>query len=444
MALETAGLAISDPTFSDTAANIELLTAAEILGLDAIGVDAITVTNGSVSFSVAQAIALETEGLKVSAPTGDFVTLSDTAANIATLTAAQIAGLAAIGVTAIVATGASLSLSVAQTSAVTTAGLSVSAPANDTVTEHNADGSYNVHYYTTGTFQGVSYASYDNAYTSSGFRDLITVYGAAGNVLASESLATNGGYSITVGGVLTQQKTVNADGSYDIHYYTTGTFQGVSYASYDNAYTSSGFRDLITVYGAAGNVLASESLATNGGYSITVGGVLKQQKTVNADGSYDIVYSGITGQAYTSYQSDYNSVGVLIAKAVNNTNGAGVTTVYGNNLKISTSAGAESLTSGSDIFVYRPHAQETFSAAGTKNDVFTFKAGFGSDTISGLGAAGANADFLNLASLFTSYASLQSHMVASGSNTIITDSGGDKLTILAMSPSALTAARVGF
>ena len=473
-------------------------------------------TNGSVSFSVAQAIALETEGLKVSAPTGDFVTLSDTAANIATLTAAQIAGLEAIGVTAIVATNASVSLSVAQTSAVTTAGLSVGAPANDTVTEHNADGSYNVHYYTTGTFQGVSYASYDNAYTSSGFRDLFTVYGAggnvlasesfatnggysitvggvltqqktvnadgsydihyyatgtfqgvvyasydnaytssgfrdlftvygaAGNVLASESFATNGGYSITIGGVLTQQKTVNADGSYDIHYYATGTFQGVSYASYDNAYTSSGFRDLFTVYGAGGNVLASESFATNGGYSITVGGVLTQQKTVNTDGSYDIVYSGITGQAYTSYQSDYNSKGVLVAQAVNDTNGAGVTTVYGNNLQISTSAGAESLTSGSDIFVYTPHTQETFSAAGTKNDVFTFGAGFGSDTISGLGAAGGNADSLNLSGLFTSYASLQSHMVASGSNTIITDAGGDTLTIVGLSPTALTAARVGF
>ena len=201
--------------------------------------------------------------------------------------------------TAIAATNASVSLSVAQTSAVNTARLSVSAPANDTVTEHNADGSYNVHYYVTGTFQGVSYASYDDAYTSSGFLELVTVYGAGGNVLASESFATNGGYSITVGGVLTQQK------------------------------------------------------------------------TVNADGSYDIAYSGITGQAYTSYQNDYNSAGVLVALAVNDTNGAGVTTVYGNNLQISTSAGAESLTSGSDIFVYTPHAQETFSAAGTRSEEHT-------------------------------------------------------------------------
>jgi len=190
--------------------------------------------------------------------------------------------------------------------------------------------------------------------------------------------------------------------------------------------------------------VASESFTTNGGYSIIVGGVLTQQKTVNADGSYDIACFDFVGKTYTSYQSDYNSAGVLIARAVNDTNGSGVTNVFGDNLQISTSAGAESLTSGSDIFVYTPHANETFSAAGTTNDVFTFKAGFGSDTISGLGAAGANADSLNLAGLFTSYASLQSHMVASGSNTLITDAGGDKLTIVALSPSALTAARVGF
>ena len=122
-------------------------------------------TNGSVSFSVAQAIALETEGLKVTAPAGDFVTLSDTAANIEKLTATQIAGLAAIGVAAIAATNASVSLSAAQTSAVNTAGLSVSAPANDAVTEHNADGSYDIVY---SGITGQAYSSYQSDYNSAG------------------------------------------------------------------------------------------------------------------------------------------------------------------------------------------------------------------------------------------------------------------------------------
>ena len=51
---------------------------------------------------------------------------------------------------------------------------------------------------------------------------------------------------------MTQQKTVNADGSYDIHYYTGGTFQGTAYASYDNAYTG-GVRGLETFYDGDGN-----------------------------------------------------------------------------------------------------------------------------------------------------------------------------------------------
>ena len=102
-----------------------------------------------------------------SEPSGDIVTVSDTATNIEALTATQISGLAAIGVTAIAATNAAVLLSVPQTSAVNAAGLSVSAPVYDTVTEHNADGSYDIRLFITGgTFNGVAYASYDTAYTA--------------------------------------------------------------------------------------------------------------------------------------------------------------------------------------------------------------------------------------------------------------------------------------
>ena len=64
---------------------------------------------GALSLSVAQATAMETAG--GSEPSGDVVTLSDTAANIEGLTpAAQIGGLKAIGVAAIAATNASAPL----------------------------------------------------------------------------------------------------------------------------------------------------------------------------------------------------------------------------------------------------------------------------------------------------------------------------------------------
>ncbi|MGD1015270.1 MAG: C2 family cysteine protease [Roseiarcus sp.] len=138
-ALETAGLKASAPsgetvTLSDTAANIEKLTTTEIAGLKAIGVTAITTTDAAVLLTVAQALALEAAALKVSAFSGDAVTLSDTAAHIEALTAGQIALLPAIDVTAIAARDASVSLSVAQVAALETAGLQVSVPTGDSVT----------------------------------------------------------------------------------------------------------------------------------------------------------------------------------------------------------------------------------------------------------------------------------------------------------------------
>ena len=96
----------------------------------------------------------------------------------------------------------------------------------------NADSSYDVRYYTAGTFNGVAYASYDRAYTAANVLTVATYYNGSGNVVATETFTSNGGFTITLGGTLFEQKTVNADSSYDVRYYTAGTFNGVAYASY--------------------------------------------------------------------------------------------------------------------------------------------------------------------------------------------------------------------
>ena len=116
-------------------------------------------------------------------------------------------------------------------------------------------------------------------------------------------------YSFNASAALTKIETWNADGSiHDIDYLTGGTFHGVAYASYDNSYAF-GFRNLETFYDASGNVVASETFQANGGYSLYLGGTLEQQKTVNADGTYDIHTYGVTGQAYTDYDIVYNASG---------------------------------------------------------------------------------------------------------------------------------------
>jgi autotransporter passenger strand-loop-strand repeat protein len=101
---------------SDTAADLESLTPSEIEAAKSIGVEGFTSTDGSVVLSVAQAVALE-DPVAVSVPAGDAVSIADSAAAIEALTAAKIVTLPVVGVTAIAATDASVVLSVAQAEA---------------------------------------------------------------------------------------------------------------------------------------------------------------------------------------------------------------------------------------------------------------------------------------------------------------------------------------
>jgi hypothetical protein len=150
------------------------------------------------------------------------------------------------------------------------------------------NGSYDIRYYTAGTFDGAAYASYDNAYTAANVRDFETFFDVNGNVVATDSFAANGGYTVTVGGTLTQQKTVNADGSYDIRYYTAGTFDGAAYASYDNAYTAANVRDFETFYNASNATVATVAYSSDGTPTITlVADTSASDEAAPADGRGD-------------------------------------------------------------------------------------------------------------------------------------------------------------
>jgi T5SS/PEP-CTERM-associated repeat protein/autotransporter passenger strand-loop-strand repeat protein len=84
-------------TLSDTAGDIEGMTAVQLGGLSSIGVTAIDVTDQSITLSVAQALALY-DPVPISVLPGDTVIVADTEAKIDSLTPAEIEGLAAIGV----------------------------------------------------------------------------------------------------------------------------------------------------------------------------------------------------------------------------------------------------------------------------------------------------------------------------------------------------------
>ena len=106
LSLEAADMTVTAPsgfevTLTAPKASVSALSTTTIAGLPALGVSGIVSTNGSVTISVAQALALEAADIGITVPAGDGVTMSDLASNIATLTLSQIAALPAIGVSGI-------------------------------------------------------------------------------------------------------------------------------------------------------------------------------------------------------------------------------------------------------------------------------------------------------------------------------------------------------
>jgi hypothetical protein len=383
-ALETGGIAVSAPsgdtvTISDTAAHLEGLTASQIDGLTAIGATGLISTNASVALTVAQVEALETGGIAVSAPSGDTVMISHTAAHLAALTANEISGLPAIGVTGLISDNASLALTVAQAEALETAGIAVSAPSGDTVTISD----------TAARLEGLTASEIGG----------LTAIGVAGLV----STNANVSYSSTQSAALVSNAlSVSASGSYT----------------------------------------ATEHFA-DGGYSIFQSGQLVQQKSVNPDGSYDVAHFDVTGLGYTSYEDIYNAAATPAAAAQDMTVGSGNLVLYANGLTMTSSSGSESVATGSDTFAINPHTTETVTATGRKNETFVFGAGFGQDALAGFLATGNHDLLQFSASMFgfmtpasqsqqtaDAHALLNNSSFVSGTtNTVITDQSGDTLTL---------------
>jgi len=137
-ALESAAITLTAPmgdqvVLTDTAADIEALGQSDIAALGAIGVTKLQATDASIVLTAADIQAFQSANIALSAPMGDTVTVSDTAADIETLSQGDIGALSASGVTAITATDASVMLTVTQALALESAGIAISVPAHDGV-----------------------------------------------------------------------------------------------------------------------------------------------------------------------------------------------------------------------------------------------------------------------------------------------------------------------
>ena len=153
------------------------------------------------------------------------------------------------------------------------------------------------------------------------------------------------------------------------------------------------------------------------------------EKSVNADGSYDITHFDVTGLGYSSYEDIYSSSGARVAEARDMTDGSGTLLLYGDGLTINSGAGKLSLTTGADTFVLDPHAKEVTATNEHKSDVFNYEAGFGQSTITGFAATGASHDMLHFQTSTFSDAAAILHNASLGTSVAIPDALGDTLTL---------------
>jgi len=440
LALEALGWTIAVPSgdtrkVSDTASAIEALSAGEIEGFSGIGVTKVAATVTGATLSVQQAVAFETAGLTLTAPSGMSNTISDTASDIEGLTAAEIAGLGKLHVTQIAA-DAGLTLSAAQAGALISAKIALSLPTGDSVVIVDTAG--DIEGLTANQFAGLA---------ELGVKSITAMETSLTLTAAGAVDLENGGISVSVPSGSTA---IVSDTAGNLQKLTAAQISGLPGISvtelYSNnanvnfsvAQTSAILASGLTV-AATGSDTVTENFAT-GAYSVFENGLLITQKSVNADGSYDIAHFNVSGLGYSSYEDIYSAAGTRLAEARDMNDGSGALLLYGNGLTVNSGPGQFGATIGADVFALNPHANEAITASGHASEVFAYASGFGQSAITGFAATGASHDVLQVQSaMFSDVTTLLNHAVQVGANVQITDPTGDTIILNSVSKTTLAA-----
>ena len=439
--LETLGWTIAVPagatrTVKDAASAIEGMSAAEIADLANIGVTAATPTGGAVTLTVAQVDAFETAGVTLAAASGYSNAISDFAVQIETLTALQINGLAKLHVMSVTAADAGLTLCASAIGALISDKIALSVPAGDTVAI--SDTASDIEALTTAQFSALS--GYGVTSITATDAPLTLTY-------AEASALEAGGISVTVPGA---GSSILSDTASNLEKLTVQQIDGLAgvsvgelfstnaNVSFTAAQTAALIADDVTL-AAAGSYTVTENFA-NSGYSVYQDGTLITEKSVNADGSYDIAHFDVTGQSYTSYEDVYSSTGSLLAENRNMNGGTGALILDANGLTVQSGPSALTVSNGTDTFSLDAFASEAITASGRTSEVFAYDAGFGASAITGFAATGSAHDILQVQSaMFNNAAALLNAATQSGANVIITDASGDTITFNNISKTTLTA-----
>ena len=406
LAFETAGLKITPPPgylvrILDTASTVSALTPAQIAGLTAVGVSRIRTTDAGAKLTVAQAQALESAGVALYDPLGTVTTISDTAANIETLTTFQIAGLTKLSATRVSASDASLTLDMAEALAFGMAGIKLAAPSGDSVSV--ADLAASIEALTPAQILGLG-ASHVSAIAASDASVFLSAAQGAAFESVHIALSAPSGDSMSV-----------SDTAAHLQALTTAQLAGLPKIDVTNLNDSSG------------NVLFSAAQTSV---------LLANNMGLSASRTYRVAET-FTDGAIISFGDDGSGGGRL---------NLGV----GNGLTVNIGASLLSVTAGSQTANLTPHATETIvAAAGLTHETFVFGSGFGTDTMNGFVSAGASHDLLQFsATAFgetsattqtEDFSALLAHTTQNGAgNAVIADGFGDTLTIAGVSLATLT------
>jgi hypothetical protein len=238
--------------------------------------------------------------------------------------------------------------------------------------------------------------------------------------------------SATYNDGMTKAWTYNADGTYQI---AVGNVPEQAYTSY------------AMLYSAAGK---PQSATYNDG--------MTEVWTYEADGSYTLLVGSFPNSSVVGYENLYNPVGVLSARAVDYSNGAGALTLEGANETVTFGDGMLSIAFNGDVFDLSAHAVETFTATSSASDTFVVDPGVTGQTpwrvtIAGVSLSGATADLFDLsAAAFGAVDAAQAwsdlisakHTQYSGGNAVISDVDGDTLTLKGVTSTILAASQAQF
>lgn len=316
----------------------------------------------------------------------------------------------------------------------------------DIVTEMiGTDGSYDYRYYTQVSFHGVSYASYDDQYNTSNVRTERTFYDASGVAQATQTYLGGGSYTDAVGGVTILTETIAADGSYDYHYFTPLTFQGVSYASYDDQYTATNVRTGRTFYDASGVAQANETIGTDGTITDTVGGIVVFRKTAFADGSYLNDTPNMTSGNYTEEVDVYNGSNVRLDQTLTLNSGTVQTRLFASSAELDLANGAQTLHVNGDAFALGTAQVATVDLSTAPDTTLVVGQALGTATVTGFVASRAGADHLTFDhTIFADWAHLLGATQQVGNDLVITLDPTDTLTLKNTSLAAFQGADVHF